>query len=354
MKMKNKVVLGICGVMALVGSFSIGHAQIVWDNATVTSSGSPGDWLATDSWVGDVVPGAAATAQFNSTTEQWVFISAPVSVGSISRVQNGTTNLSGSALTLGSGATISHSGRNSLNIGNSLSLTNGLSISRTGGSAHSHNINITGDITGTGNISVVTGGARGNVNLGNVNSAGTLSFDLATTQQMTSPDAVSTVNGVIGSNVTSLTKSGAVRLELGGSGANLYTGGTFVNSGLLVATKAGALGTGDVTVAETGVLQLNAAAMANDISVYLESGGTFAELILNASQTVGALYFNGVAQALGTWGASGSGATNINDDFFSGTGVLTVAAVPEPGTCALMLGGLGMLYVLRRRTARNG
>ena len=63
------------------------------------------------------------------------------------------------------------------------------------------------------------------------------------------------------------------------------------------------------------------------------------------------LFLNGVAQAEGTYGSTSSSATFKNDEFFSGDGIITVAAVPEPGTTALLLGALGIFgfQYLRRR-----
>jgi hypothetical protein len=42
------------------------------------------------------------------------------------------------------------------------------------------------------------------------------------------------------------------------------------------------------------------------------------------------LYFDGVAQATGTWGAAGSGATH-ESTFFSGSGILNVTSQPSLG-----------------------
>ena len=42
--------------------------------------------------------------------------------------------------------------------------------------------------------------------------------------------------------------------------------------------------------------------------------------------TVNKLIVDGVEMAAGTYGATGSGAANIRDDIFTGTGVLTVTA----------------------------
>jgi hypothetical protein len=68
------------------------------------------------------------------------------------------------------------------------------------------------------------------------------------------------------------------------------------------------------------------------------------------NETVGSLLLNGVLQPGGTYGSSASGAMFPNDEYFSGTGVLTVAATPEPGAASLLiLGAAGMLGARRRR-----
>ena len=46
----------------------------------------------------------------------------------------------------------------------------------------------------------------------------------------------------------------------------------------------------------------------------------------NPSNTVSKLYLNGIGQVAGTWGSTASTATNQNDTYFSGTGVLTVTS----------------------------
>jgi hypothetical protein len=48
------------------------------------------------------------------------------------------------------------------------------------------------------------------------------------------------------------------------------------------------------------------------------------ELDSGINQTVYELYFDGVRQVQGTWGATGSGAGSIDDTRFAGTGILTV------------------------------
>jgi hypothetical protein len=67
------------------------------------------------------------------------------------------------------------------------------------------------------------------------------------------------------------------------------------------------------------------------------------------SETIGSLFINGVAQPFGTYGATGSGATIIDDIHFLGTGTLTV--VPEPATSGLLI--TGMLVLLGSRGSRS-
>lgn len=160
----------------------------------------------------------------------------------------------------------------------------------------------------------------------------------------------------------SLTKLGNGTLRFSGTtGANTFSGGVTVNNGTLAAEKTGALGTGNVTVAETsltstatlsitsGVLNAIDDSAILSLQSFLVGGSNFATVSLAASvnETIGGLFFDGVAQSAGTWGATGSGATFINDSWFTGTGILTV--VPEPSTYLLLGAGLASLYGLRRR-----
>jgi autotransporter-associated beta strand protein len=108
--------------------------------------------------------------------------------------------------------------------------------------------------------------------------------------------------------ISHLTKVGTGTLTL--SGTNTYTGFTRAFGGTLRTTTATTLG--DLT------------------DVALMFGGTMNLDFMGGSDTVDSLFINGVSQAVGTWGATGSGATNINDDYFSGTGTITVSTQPAP------------------------
>lgn len=142
------------------------------------------------------------------------------------------------------------------------------------------------------------------------------------------------------------------RLVLTGA-QNTYSGGTLVRGGTVEARGAlTSLGTGDVTVLSGSLLPANTSiakllinvpdgnAIANTATLSLAGGKTagsaddgYLELVTN--ETVGGLILGGVSQGAGTYGSTSSAATFQNDEFFAGTGVLTV--VPEPSALVLVL-----------------
>jgi fibronectin-binding autotransporter adhesin len=125
------------------------------------------------------------------------------------------------------------------------------------------------------------------------------------------------------------------------AGPNTYSGGTLVNGGILVASGASAtFGTGEVTVnnaaspdsiarirIESGVLD----AIADTATLSLVGGGTpgvadqgFAQLGDGVNEIVGGLMLGLVTQGPGTYGSTSSTATFQNDEYFTGTGIVTV------------------------------
>jgi autotransporter-associated beta strand protein len=90
--------------------------------------------------------------------------------------------------------------------------------------------------------------------------------------------------------------------------ANTYLGDTNVLGGTLIVTGGNAIPDNSSLKITTGGL--------------VDSNGT--------TEAVSALFFDGVQQANGTWGATGSGAANINDTFFTGSGVINVVPYVAP------------------------
>jgi autotransporter-associated beta strand protein len=164
---------------------------------------------------------------------------------------------------------------------------------------------------------------------------------------------------VIGDPITGvgkLTKIGVGAMRV--THTNSYSGGTVVDAGSLSVGWAapndngfghydatiGALGPGNVTVNSTATyLQIEAGASTNAIAdtatLSLGGGGTpdaadqgYALLDAGINEVVGGLMLGGVAQTTaGTYGSTLSSATFQNDEYFSGTGVITLASVGLPG-----------------------
>ncbi|MEN8843096.1 MAG: autotransporter-associated beta strand repeat-containing protein [Lentimonas sp.] len=123
-----------------------------------------------------------------------------------------------------------------------------------------------------------------------------------------------TYNGVI-SGPGSLTKSFAQNLSLGG--LNTYAGDTTVTGGILL---------------------VNGTAIPDSSQLVIDGG----KVAPTGAEVVDSLFFGATQQVDGTWGATGSGATNIDDTRFSGTaGVISVTSGPASYTnWAAGFGGL--------------
>ena len=117
--------------------------------------------------------------------------------------------------------------------------------------------------------------------------------------------------------------------------ATLVDGGTLTVSG-----TSATFGGGDVTV--SGGSAAISAAVANAIldtaKLTLAGGGTagvadvgFMSLAAGINERVGTLVLGISTFNSGTYGATGSGAANIFNEYFSGTGIITVGAAGLPG-----------------------
>jgi len=133
-----------------------------------------------------------------------------------------------------------------------------------------------------------------------------------------------------------ITKTGTGGLIL--NATNTQTGLTTVNSGVLTVSGAAAtISAGDLTVsAGSAAISAGVAnALADTAILTLLGGGTagvadtgFINLGAGINETINMLVLGATTQAIGTYGSSLSSATFQLDEYFSGTGILTIASGP--------------------------
>jgi CSLREA domain-containing protein len=194
------------------------------------------------------------------------------------------------------------------------------------------------DETGAGPATITTIG----VGTGN----NTISAPITLTDSLTAivnNTAATSVNGSL--NVTGAI-SGPVGITKQGNGTmtlatNTYLGGTRVNAGRLrLSSPTASLGSGNVNVAGGGLkIESGVSNAISDVAVVsLGGGGTagvadtgFAELGAGINETVGTLVLGGVAKPAGTYGSTSSAGSFKSDEFFAGTGTLTVLSDAQSG-----------------------
>lgn len=220
---------------------------------------------------------------------------------------DGIRTLGGSVFTINAAGTSSTIG-SPLNLVNSLSLvvndgaaTNDLVISgpiSNGGAvtkSGAGTVLISGTNTSSGALTISAGTVQ--VGDGTTNGAlGTGAITNNATLVLNRSDALSVPNTISGTG--SLIHNGAGTVTLGGT--NTYTGGTTVNAGVLAIDGDSLSDDGQLVISGTGKVDVT------------------------NNETVQKLFFGASEQAIGTYGATGSGATFIDDTRFSGTGIVTV------------------------------
>ncbi len=128
-----------------------------------------------------------------------------------------------------------------------------------------------------------------------------------------------TFNGAL-----ALVKAGAGTLTLSNA-LNAMSGPVTVAAGTLAVAPTTRLGLGtNVTVTGGTLSLLSAFALTNAAHLAIADGGARVSLGAGVTQAVDRLYLGGVRKGRGTWGASGSGASYVDDAHFAGTGVLRV------------------------------
>lgn len=137
------------------------------------------------------------------------------------------------------------------------------------------------------------------------------------------------VGALSGTNAASKVLLGAGTLTVGGLGYSgtfngiiSGTGGiTKIGAGTFILTGSNTYA-GDTTVT-AGILGVDGDAIPDTNKLIINSG---AAVDVTGNETVSALEIEGSPMPNGTYGATGSGAANIDDTHFTGTGILTVGA----------------------------
>jgi len=143
------------------------------------------------------------------------------------------------------------------------------------------------------------------------------------------------VGGLAGANAATIGVATGQTLTVGtGNGSDTWStaitgAGGFTKVGSGTQTLVGTPTYSGDTKVQGGTLEIKNTYLANGADVYLSTGSTF-NLNFVGTDTIRSLFFDNVAQAIGTWGAPGSGATNTNS-LFSGTGLLNITTLPSAG-----------------------
>jgi autotransporter-associated beta strand protein len=148
-------------------------------------------------------------------------------------------------------------------------------------------------------------------------------WDLGAGSRIITVSASNTISGMISNG--SLTKAGEETLVL--SGMNTYAGGTTVSSGTLLANSDGALGAGNITVANGAILILQTNTVINNQSALVL--GTNATLIIDCagSETVGCLSLNGGLTWLTNGLYNASALRALGAGTYTASGSLSVSGV---------------------------
>lgn len=295
-----------------------------------------------------------AVLNIGTTAERWMIVNQWDTVKGAVNVNGGTVNLNGntdlrfstgngtgaSAVNLNSGAITSWSGNQT-----GTTTTGVLDLNFGGGASANNTFNLNGGTLTVNQVLTTSnnGSATLNLNGGTLKAAGntTAFVDLGGASQAVNVLAGGAIIDTNGFNVA------IPQALLNGGG-----GGGLVKNGAGTLTLSGAnTFTGDITV-NGGTLSLNSAFVAADADFNLVNGAVV-DLNFSGTNIIAQLFINGAAQANGTYGAIGSGAT-YQLASFTGTGWLgvTASAIPEPSAFAAF-GGIAALALAGSRRRRS-
>ena len=265
--------------------------------------------------------GSSNQFNFNSANPQLVFIDG----GVIS--YSGASAAQMNESTAGNASAFTYAGNNAMRLNNSAATDKGsYTLANNLGTKNYVRLEMINGTTSVARAITIDGGSGGSMLFDGTTATITNGVTLSGTATLTATGAASSLTGVL-SGGGGLDKTGTGSLTL--ASAESYLGNTTVDAGTL----------------SIGTAYLNDAA-----DVYLTTGSFF-DLTFGSTDTINSLFFDGVGQAVGVYGAIGSGA-QFETALISGIGELnvTAAAAPEPASLGLFaLGTLGLL-ARRRRT----
>lgn len=353
------------------GTLQIGNAGLtgalgpgsITDNASLVFNRSNGIVQGTDfgpiDGTGSVTQAGTGTVNLfgNSYSGGTVINSGTVIVGGDNSLGTGSVTVAG--------ATLSGSTAADVTLANALTAqASTTSVLFTNGK----NLSLTGNLSGSGNINRTAAGAAATVFLGGDNSSYSGTFTIDANGSAATRFTAATAGSQAAKWVINQSVNGRASLDFAGGTikfGSLSGPGFFISAGLGTNTiEVGALGssetfsgvlnqgtgstlavtklgagtwtltgantyTGDTTV-NAGVLAVNGNAIANGNKLVINGG----KVAPSGIEVIGTLYFGAAQQASGTWGASGSGATHIDDTRFTGTGVVSVTTGPSAGYTA--------------------
>lgn len=326
----------------LIFSSSSGNATLT--RATTNNNTSIGSGVTLNSSVDVTVNSSLSTRylSFDGKVTGTGGITIKSSAGKV-QLNNSANDFSG-GVRIESGGNLNLATNAYLGTGN-LTINGGATLQTTAAS----NLHVGGQIW-AGDFITATNSASLNMGTSAVN----LNGGVRTVTLNTNANRTTTVGGVISNGGLAVTNSGTFKSSLILTGANIYAGGSTVNSGILATGATGTFGAGDIVVANLATLTLGNAASIGDAAGLTFGNST---IILNyiGTETLASLSSSVTSTSM----AAGIGytATDLNNFFgsaiFSGAGLITVAAIPEPSTYALLGGVLALGGVLMVRRRRN-
>ncbi len=274
------------------------------------SNPAGGSWDTAGNWLSETVPnGSGITVDFNTlnlTADTTVRLNSAQTIGELVFGDTDPSSAAGWAL---AGDPLTLAGTTPTIVVNALggtkSLTIGAVIEGKAGLVKSGSGTLT--LTAANTYSGTTTVNGGTLQIGNGAASGTLgsgpvSIASGVTLSFYRSDDCSILVEQSISGAGTLIKKGKGSLTL--SGLNPHSGATVVKGGLLTLANQAALGEGPLNI----------------------GSGSKAALNFTGQSHVTQLTLGGVAQAEGSYGSSKSPATNKNDTYFSGTGVINVIA----------------------------